>query len=189
MSESKSDHEITGLLQRWKGGDDEALNLLMEIVYQELRARAKKYENSARPTLSCSVLVHECFLRLVKKRHITFQDRNHFFAVASIIIRSFVLEYCKARARLKRGGDKMIITFATDMGYEPELETMVMLNRCLEKLEKEDKKATWVFQMYHMLGMKREEIVDALNLSLATVGRNLKYSRACVLACMKGERK
>src|SRR5215813_11027588 len=98
--------DITQLLVDWSNGDPEALDKLMTLVYDELRRIAGRHLNRHRPDviIQTTVLVHEAFLRLVDQKNVNYQNRVHFFAVASKAMRRILINYAVARAASKRSG-------------------------------------------------------------------------------------
>jgi RNA polymerase sigma factor (TIGR02999 family) len=103
---------VTGLLQAWAAGDLAALDELLPLVYDELRRQARRYMR-AQPsghTLQTTALVHEAYLRLVGQSHVEWQDRAHFFGVASKAMRSILVDHARARSAAKRGGAMRAIT-------------------------------------------------------------------------------
>src|SRR5262245_45287144 len=97
---------LTELLRAWSGGDPVALDRLVPVVYDELRRIARHYMNAERTghTLGSTGLVHEVFLRLVRTTGIDWEDRDHFFAVRSQMMRRILIDGARARAAGKRGG-------------------------------------------------------------------------------------
>ncbi len=108
MSPDRQD--VTMLLQQWKGGDHEALDQLMPIVYDELRRLSARCLRSERPghTLRATALVHEAYIRLMDA-DVGWQDRAHFYAVAARVVRRILVEYARTHTRQKRGGGEEAI--------------------------------------------------------------------------------
>src|SRR5207302_11485408 len=100
------EHDVTGLLIEWRNGNQEALDRLMPLVYGELHELAARQLRRERPThtLQSTALVHEAYLRLVDQRRVQWQHRDHFFAVASQMIRRVLVNYARSRRAAKRGG-------------------------------------------------------------------------------------
>src|SRR5256886_2493771 len=99
--------EVTDLLIDWSKGDQEALNKLMPLVYDELHRLASRYLRHERPghTLQTTALVHEAYLKLVDERNANWQNRVHFFAAAAQVMRHVLVDYARSRRASKRGGD------------------------------------------------------------------------------------
>src|SRR5690349_12380510 len=109
--------EITFLLKAWEGGDQEAFNRLMPVVYDELRRAAQSYMRRERTnhTLQATALVNEVYLRLVEITNVSWQDRAHFFAIAASMMRRVLMDAARARAAGKRGGGDVRITLDEDL--------------------------------------------------------------------------
>ncbi len=101
-----SSKSVSQLLVKWKGGDQEALRALVPLVYTELRRLAHHYLQGENPghTLESTALVHEAYLRLADRKPLQLQNRAHFFAVASHLMRQILVDYARRRRRAKRGG-------------------------------------------------------------------------------------
>jgi len=172
--------DVTELLGRWKSGDQEALESLIPLVYDELRAVARRRLKAERfgHTLSPTDLVHEAYGRLVDSG-VPWQDRVHFFAVAAGTMRRVLVDYARGRARQKRGGEIQRVTLTES---EPLLagdpETMLALHRALEKLGAKDPRKARVLELHFFSGLTYEEISLALGISDATVDRDLRFARA-----------
>src|SRR5512145_2843135 len=103
-----SSQEVTLLLIAWSEGDEAALEKLIPLVYQELRQLAKRYLRRERPghSLQTTALVHEAYLRLIDSSRVRWQNRAHFFAVSSQLMRRVLVDIARARDREKRGGGR-----------------------------------------------------------------------------------
>ncbi len=185
----EQDKEITRLLGDWKEGSDEAFDEVIPLVYDKLRGIANYYLRGGEQTLSSTALVHEAYMRVFGQRHVTFQDRSHFFAVAAKIMRRLIMEYKTMRGRQKRGGGQAVIVpdnldqIADRIGdRDPE-----PLEECLRKLEAYDKRKSWIVDMHYFVGLKVEEITEVLGLSRSTVLRDLNFARAWLRRCLDGE--
>src|ERR1700688_500905 len=112
MSESP-DHEVTSLLQAWSAGDEQALDKLAPIVYQELNRTAHRYmaREHTGHTLQTTALVNEVYLRLVNVRKVDWQGRAHFYAICARMMRRVLTDFARSRRYLKRGGDAVHLPF------------------------------------------------------------------------------
>src|SRR5205823_2444678 len=101
-----SSRDITGLLQAWGGGDKEALQKLVPLVYEQLHAAARRYMAHERPghTLQTTALIHETYLRLVDVRKVKWANRAHFFAICAQLMRRILIDFARSRTYKKRGG-------------------------------------------------------------------------------------
>jgi len=111
-SHAKSPLNITALLHDLEAGQHAALNRLVEVAYPELRRIAHRECGRERQssTLQCTAVVHEAWLRLAHAQHTTWKDRAHFFAFASRLMRSILIDYARARNSVKRGGGTPALT-------------------------------------------------------------------------------
>jgi len=106
--------EITGLLLAWRGGSQDALAKLWELVYSEVHRMARRYLRNERPshTLQATALINEAYLKLAHGNAIEWQDRAHFFAVAATIMRRTLVDYARIHSRAKRGGEGRRVDFS-----------------------------------------------------------------------------
>ncbi|MDJ0837821.1 MAG: ECF-type sigma factor [Acidobacteriota bacterium] len=180
--------EITQLLSEWREGEDKALDDMIPLVYDKMRAIANYYLKGGGQTMSSTALVHEAYMRVFGQRHVDFQDRNHFFAVAAKIMRRLIMEYQTMRGRKKRGGGQMVIVpdNMDQIADRPDSEPHE-LEECLEKLEAYDKRKVWVIEMHYFVGLKVEEITEVLGVSRSTVLRELNFARAWLRRCLQGD--
>jgi len=172
--------DVTRLLRQWRGGDREALDLLMPIVYDELRRLAKRCLYAERPghTLRATALVHEAYLRLMDA-DIGWQDRAHFYAVAARVLRRVLVEYARSHTRQKRGGGEELVPLDEAVLVGPQAASIVLdLDEALQKLAAFDARKSEIIQLLFFGGMTYEETAAALDISPATVHRELKLARA-----------
>ena len=171
---------ITLLLHQWKEGNEEALDQLMPLVYKELRRLAGRCLSAERPdhTLRATELVHEAYMRLIGAE-IDWQDRAHFFAIAARVIRRILVDHAKSHICQKRGGDVKRVPFneSVVLGVEAP-EVIVSLDEALRRLAVVDPRKSDVVQFLYFGGMTYEEIAAALNISPATVDRELRMAKA-----------
>ncbi|HYR89632.1 MAG TPA: sigma-70 family RNA polymerase sigma factor [Terriglobia bacterium] len=172
---------VTALLLEWGKGDRQALDALVPLVYEELRRRAGSYMRSEKPghSLQPTVLVHEAYLRLVDQDGINWQNRSHFFAVASQILRHILVDHARARHRLKRGGEAFRVTWVEDFGVQQrEGIDLMALHDALERLSESDPQQGRIVELRFFGGLSIEETAEALNISSATVKREWSMARA-----------
>src|SRR5438477_7420728 len=107
-----STHEVTQLLLAWSDGDRTALDKLTPLVYEELRRLAHRYMSRERPghTLQTTAVVHEAYLRLIDQRHVQWQNRAHFFAIAAQMMRRILITHAQSHAYAKRGGGALKVS-------------------------------------------------------------------------------
>src|SRR5712692_4035650 len=170
---SRSD--ISGLLRAWTEGDQNALEKLTPVVYNELRRLARRYMARERPghSLQATELVNEAYMRLVDYKHMQWQDRAHFFAVSAQLMRRILVDRARRR-NLKRGGgvrhvslnEAVIVGSAPNMGAD-----IVALDDALSELARLDKRKMQVVEMRFFGGLSVEETAEVLKVSPATVMR------------------
>jgi RNA polymerase sigma factor (TIGR02999 family) len=171
---------VTKLLHDWRGGDAGALDRLIPIVYQELRAIADRHLRAERPghTLQPTALVHEVFLRLVGT-DIRWQDRAHFMAVSARTMRRILVDYARTRKRVKRGGNwlRQTLDEGIVMGESSALD-LVKLDEALIRLNARDKRAARAAELHYFGGLSYEDTAEVLAISPATVHRDLRLAKA-----------
>jgi len=171
---------VTRLLQEWRGGDENALERLMPLVYDELRRLAKGYLRSERPdhTLQGTALVNEAYMRLVDM-DVTWQDRAHFFAVAARLMRRMLVDHARALRREKRGGGERKLTLDEPLVASPErAPDLLALDEALTRLAAQDERKSQVVELHFFGGMTYDETSEALGISPATVHRELRLAKA-----------
>src|SRR5690349_2715353 len=141
--------DVTTLLSAWRGGDSDALERLIPIVYADLRRVAARYMRTEQTghTLQTTALVHEAYMRLIKEQDRTWENRAHFFAVAAQIMRNLLVDHARAANRAKRGGDKAQVS----LDDAPELTTidpeqLMTLDDALCRLTDRDPRASRVVE-------------------------------------------
>jgi RNA polymerase sigma factor (TIGR02999 family) len=171
---------ITELLVQWSEGDQAALDRLTPLVYDELRQMARTYLRGERPdhTLQATALVHEAYLRLIDQREVRWQNRAHFFGIASQMMRRVLVNHALARAAGKRGGgaQKIQLEEAEGLAVGPEVEILA-LDEAMKQLEKLDPLQNRVVELRYFGGLTVEEAAEVLNLSAATVKREWSTAR------------
>ena len=179
--ENSPKEAVTRLLVAWKGGSKEALDLLTPLVYDELRRLADHYLRNERAaaTLQPTALVHEAYLRLVAQSLPDWESRSHFFGVAAHLMRQILVDNSRRKRSAKRGsgaGNISIedtITFAPGPGREIEA-----LDDALNALATVDPRKAKVIELRFFGGFSLEETAQALDISVATVGREQRLAEA-----------
>ena len=172
--------QFTQLLHEWSGGRKEALDQLMPVIYDELRRLAGKYLYSERRdhTLRATALVNEAYLRLVSS-DVNYQDRVHFYAVAARTLRHILVDYAKARKREKRGGGLENVPLEEAILVGPETDRgLVELDEALNALAEHDAKKAKVVELLYFGGLTYDEAAEVLEVSRATVHREMKVAKA-----------
>ncbi len=166
---------FTQLLTDWRSGQPQALERLTPLVYEELRRLARKYMGSERGghTLQATAVVHEAFLRLIQA-NVALQDRAHFFALASRLMRRVLVDHAKSRSRLKRNaGDADRLP---PSGFD-----VVALDDALESLAQLEPRLAQVIELHYFGGLTYEQIAETAGASTATVHRDIRLARAWLL--------
>src|SRR5262245_33894680 len=172
---------ITQLLMKWRDGDQTALDELAPRVYKELRRLAKYYLRQERPghTLQPSDLVHEAYLRLVDEKDVDWQNRAHFFGIATVRIRRILVEHARRRQAAKRGGGEYRLSLSkADRVAEKRDVNLVALDDALRRLQELDSQKSRIVELRYFGGLTIEETAEALKISLATVKRDWSMARA-----------
>jgi RNA polymerase sigma factor (TIGR02999 family) len=171
---------VTQLLHELSAGNKQAFDELIPLVYAQLRKLAANCLSGERPghTLAATALVHEAYLRLVDSE-IAFQDRIHFYAVAAKVMRRILVDHARTATRQKRGGqvEKVSLDEALIAGRDAP-EAVLELDASLERLHSQDPRKAQVVEMIFFGGMTYEETAAALDLSPATVHRELRMAKA-----------
>jgi RNA polymerase sigma factor (TIGR02999 family) len=182
MTRASTD-EITGLLLAWGRGDSAALDKLMPLVYDELHRLAHRYMNREAPghTLQTTGLVNEAYLRLVDLSRVQWQDRAHFFAMTSRLMRQILVDFARSRKYQKRGGNAPHITLDETALPATKNTDLLALDDALNALAKVDARKSKVVEMRFFGGMSVEDTAEALNVSPETVMRDWKTAKIWLL--------
>jgi RNA polymerase sigma factor (TIGR02999 family) len=179
-----AEHEVTRLLRAWRRGDALAADRLLPLVYEELRriARVRLRGERHSLTLQPTALVHEAFLRLSGPRETDFNDRAHFFAFASTVMRRVLVDHARGRKARKRAHDSVPLTVAGDpVGLDRDF-ALLDLDRALEHLAADHPRPAQVVEMRFFAGLGEEEIAEALGVTSRTVHRDWAFARAWLLS-------
>ena len=189
---STSPGEVTRLLGAARDGDGEAMNRLMALVYQELRAIARRQLRRRRPhqTLDTSALVHEAYLKLVDQQGTTFEDRAHFFSVAGVTMRHILVDAARRRAAKKRGGDAVrVATDDLQSPLEADAESravdVLALDQALTALAARSERLSQLVELRYFAGLSDEELAERLGLSDRTVRREWRKARAFLFDALR----
>jgi RNA polymerase sigma factor (TIGR02999 family) len=179
-----SPNEVTELLLKWKCGDPESLQVLLPLVYSELRRLAQHHLRGERSdhTLQSTALVHEAYLRLVKPGPLQFESRKHFFALASQLMREILVDYARNRRAAKRdGGERLTLDEASElagsMGAHQGVD-LLRLDDALSELAKMSPRQSRTVELKFFGGLSIGEVSEVLGVSSATVERDWHAARA-----------
>ena len=191
MTDSSSRQSVTGLLLQWCDGRKEALDRLVPIVYSELKrlARMRLRGEQEGHSLQATALVHEVYLRLVDVDRMTLENRAHFFAVASRLMRQILVDHARRRGADKRGGDVTVISLTDAAPAEPETTVDILaLDEALDALMTLDARLCRVVELKFFSGLTIEETAAALDVSRATVERDWAVAKAWLYDRMSSRR-
>ncbi len=172
--------EITHLLRAWTGGDQDALQKLMPLVYDELRRRAHRYMAQERPdhTLQTTALVHEAYLQLVDANRANWQDRAHFFAVCARMMRHILADRARSRNAQKRSGKIPAVSLDEALVVSDKASAdFVALDDALTALAALDERKCQVVELRFLGGLSVDEIADVLKVSAHTVTRDWDFAK------------
>lgn len=172
--------EITQILQDWNDGKEDAKEKLLPYVYDELKRQARYYMSRERRdhTLQPTALVHEAFIRLANQGGIDWQNRSHFFGVASRLMRQILVDHARTHAAAKRGSNPIRFSVEDiDIPIEQRAESIIALNDVLDQLAQLDSQQASVVEMRFFGGLTNAEIASALDVSERTVVREWKSAK------------
>lgn len=172
--------DATALLQAWGRGDRAALDRLLPLIHGELRQLADRHMHHERAghTLQASALVNEAYLRLIEINQVQWQNRAHFLAMASRVMRRILVDAARKKTYQKRaGGQRMSFDDAAAVAEAP-VQDFVALDDALKALEAIDPRKCEVVEMRFFGGMSVEETAAALGLSVGTIKRDWRLARA-----------
>ena len=178
---TEAEGRVTSLLLDWSGGDRQALEELMPLVYDQLRLLASGCLRGERQghTLETAGLVNEAFLRLIDQERVHWRDRAHFFAIAGRMMRRILVDHARRHASAKRGGrvEKVALPDLDLVPVEPETD-LVALDEALVALAEQDSESARIVELRYFGGLNREEIAAVLGMSSASVTRRWRMARA-----------
>jgi RNA polymerase sigma factor (TIGR02999 family) len=173
--------EITELLIDWNHGSPEALEKLLPLVETELHRIARNYMRRENPghTLQTTALVNEAYLKLVGQREVRWQNRAHFFALASQIMRRILLDHARAQGRAKRGGDALHVNLDDVAVVSPEKsDELIALDEALTRLAEFDPRKSKIVEMRFFGGLSVNEVAEVLNIAPVTVMLHWRLAKA-----------
>jgi RNA polymerase sigma factor (TIGR02999 family) len=171
--------QISGLLQQWVKGDQEALDAVVPAIYQELRRLAHYHLKSERAghTLQSTALVNEAFIQLMGSQPSQLQNRAHFVAIASRLMRQILVQYARRHQANKRdGGNRIALEEIAELPIAGD-EELVALDDALDTLTRIDDRQSKIVQMKFFGGLSAPEIAQVLEISVATVERDWATAR------------
>lgn len=183
--------EITLWLREWSSGKQEALDMLMPVVYAELHRQAASYLRRERigHTLQATALINEAYVRLIEQRGVNWQNRAHFFGIAAQAMRRILVDHARSRHRSKRGGNAENLPLeaaefaAASSGGNIDL---IALDDALTRLAKMDERQSRIVELRFFSGMSVEETAEVLGVSTATVKNDWRAAKAWLFQELNG---
>jgi RNA polymerase sigma factor (TIGR02999 family) len=172
---------VTGLLRKWRDGDESAMDQLLPIIHDALHRLAHQYVNRERRghTLQTTALVNEAYLRLVDQHDVDWENRAHFFAVSAQVMRHILVDYARRRASGKRGGAYKHLTLDSEAIVSAERSAEILaLDDALASLEQINPRGCKVVELRYFGGMNNKETAEVLRISETTVERDWRLAKA-----------
>jgi RNA polymerase sigma factor (TIGR02999 family) len=186
-----SSKEVTQLLADWRGGNNQALEELMPLVYKELHRLADHYLRRERVghTLQATALINEAYLRIINQDEVNWQNRSHFFGVAAQMMRRILVDHARSHLYAKRGGgaQKLTINEALDVPQQERDLDLVALDDALQRLEQIDPQQSKIIELRFFGGLTIEETAEVLGISPATIKRDWNWAKAWLYRELKNE--
>ena len=177
------------LLLAWSDGDQEAAGPLVDAVYGELRrlARACLLRERRDHSLPATALVHEAYLKLVDQHRVRWQNRTHFFAIASKVMRRLLVDHARARAASKRGSGLTVTLEGIDPPADPANPDLLALDAALERLAAIDARQARLVELRFFGGLTVEEAAAVLDVAAITVKRDWALARTWLFRELRSE--
>lgn len=178
----QDNHDITVLLRAWKEGQSKALDQLTPLIYKALKDIADRlcFKESKGNTMQATEIVHEAFVRLYNNQ-IDWQDRAHFYAVAARTMRRLLVDIARARRRGKREGDMHRVTLHESMVKGANAEEMLLdFEDALAKLSRLSERKSDILTLHIYGGLTAKESAEVMQVSTATIDRELAFAKAFV---------
>jgi RNA polymerase sigma factor (TIGR02999 family) len=173
--------DVTTLLNRLAGGDQEAAAQLVPLIYEELRRLAVQRLRHERPghTLQATALVHEVYLKLARQQSAKWQNRIQFFAVASQLMRRVLVDYARTQQRVRRGGGQKKVSLEEVALIAPDrTDELLAVHESLSRLEKLDARQGRIVELRYFGGLTLDETAEVLRVSSKTVMREWNFAKA-----------
>ena len=186
---TSSTHEITELLQAWNRGDDQALEKLTPLVYEELYRAAKRCISRVRRgnTLQTTALINELYLRVIDMKRVSWQNRAHFYAICARQMRRILTDFFRSGQYLKRGGGAERVSLDESAVVSPEARhDLLAIDEALTRLATVDGRKSQVVELRFFGGLSVKETAEVLKVSPETVMRDWKLAKAWLLGELSG---
>jgi len=179
-------HQVTLLIAQASDGDDQALNDLIPLVYQDLKRIAsgiRHKQMAVSKTLNTTSLVNEAWLRL-QKHGIKAESRKHFFCITAKAMRQILINTAREKLANKRSGNQ--VTFDDHaMATESEAEWIILLDQILQPIEQQRPRMAKVFQLKYFLGFTEPEIAEVMDISISSVSRDWLTVKKIITTMLK----
>jgi RNA polymerase sigma factor (TIGR02999 family) len=181
---------VTALLAAWSDGDETARARLIDAVYDELRrlARGSLRGERADHSLTPTALVHEAYLKLIDQRHVRWQNRAHFFAIAAHVMRRVLVDHARSRGAVKRDGGQRMPLQDVEAAADPLDVDVLDLDAALEKLSMLDPRQSELVELRFFGGLTVDEAAAVVGVAPATVDRDWALARAWLFRELRGDR-
>jgi RNA polymerase sigma-70 factor (ECF subfamily) len=173
--------DVTALLSELVGGNHDAVEKLVPLVYHELKRLAGSYMRRERTdhTLQATALVHEAYLKLVEQRSVDWQSRAHFFGIAAQVMRRILIDHARGHLRNKRGGGVRPVPLDENLAFAPEQSLeLIKLDQALDRLAELDQRQSKIVELRFFGGLSVEETAEFLGISPKTVKRDWSVAKA-----------
>ncbi|HKE22027.1 MAG TPA: ECF-type sigma factor [Bryobacteraceae bacterium] len=187
---AEGQRDIGALLDAWGGGDQQALRSLMSVVYPDLRRIARQHlgRRQAGQTLESAALANEAYLKLIRAGGIRCENRIHFLALCSKIIRQILVDYVRGRGYAKRGGHAERVPLdGVVLGAQARGIEILALNEALGSLAEIDARQARVVELRYFGGLSVEETAEVLGITPVRVKRDWKWAKAWLYGVLSGE--
>jgi RNA polymerase sigma-70 factor (ECF subfamily) len=181
---------VSRLLREWSDGNEQALEEMLPLIYDELRRLAHNFLYRERPghTLQTTALVHEAYLKLIDQRDPHWQNRAHFFAIAAQAMRRILIDSARKHVAEKRGGGGQKLSLAEIATISPEPNTnLLALDEALNRLAEIDSQQSRIIELRYFGGLTIEETAEVIRLSPATIKREWTMARAWLHQALAGD--
>jgi RNA polymerase sigma factor (TIGR02999 family) len=181
---------VTRLLRAWRAGDQSALSKLTRLIDARLHKLAEKHLRGERKghTFGPTELVSEAYLRLlVEEHHPEWNDRIHFLAIVGRTMRHVLVDHARRRNSAKRGQGVRPVTFDEELIAAEGPSAMIAIDEALSALAKHDERKARVIELHYLCGLTHQEVADALDVHVNTVGRDLQFAEAWIHRALRGE--
>lgn len=178
------DSEITKILKDWNDGDENAVELLLPYVYDELKHQAQYLMSSERQnhTLQPTALVHEAFIKVSKQPHIEWKNRKHFFRIVSRLMRQILVDHARRKSSDKRGNNAIHLSLDdVQVPVEDRIDSVLLVDSILKELAELDERQAQIIEMRFFGGLDNAEIAESLEISSRTVLREWKIAKIWLL--------